>query len=93
MKTKKSTPTKTITFKTGDKVKWISSSNGTEKEKRGVIEAVIPAGGRPTEEQRREADAYGYGRNHESYLVRVPGKTERSKGKLYWPLANKLKKA
>lgn len=80
-------------FKVGDKVTWTSSSNGTTKAKAGTVEAVIPAGKRPTQEQMHEADSFGLGRNHQSYLVRVPGKTERSKGKLYWPIANKLKKS
>ena len=75
-------------FKLGDGVQWTSSSNGSTTAKVGVVEAVIPAGKLPTDDQRREADAYGLPRGHESYMVRVPGKT--SKGKLYWPLANKL---
>ena len=57
----------------------------------GQIEAVIPAKEYPTEEQRKEADASGIPRSHVSYLVRVPGKTMKSKGKLYWPRVTALR--
>ena len=77
-------------FKIGQKVTWTSSSNGSTTAKVGTIEIVVAAEKYPTEAQRKEAGAYGYVRNHESYMVRVPGKTDRSKGKLYWPIANKL---
>ena len=72
-------------FKIGDSVEWSSSSAGTTKVKSGLVEAVIQAKKYPTDEQRKEADAYGIARPHVSYLVRVPGRTEKSKGKLYWP--------
>ena len=72
-------------FKVGDQVKWISSSHGSTVAKRGRVEAVIPPHAYPTDTQRKEADAYGYSRDHESYLVRVQGKTAASKAKLYWP--------
>lgn len=78
-------------FRVGMEVEWISSSNGTTKTKRGRVEAVILKGERPTAGQRKEADAYGIGRDHESYLVRVPGKTKSSRGKLYWPRVSALR--
>lgn len=77
-------------FKVGDAVVWTSSSQGSTKQKQGVVEAVIPSNGRLTPAQQKEADAYGLPRDHESYLVRVPGKTAASKGKLYWPRVSAL---
>jgi hypothetical protein len=72
-------------FKVGDEVELASSNSGSTTRKICRVEAVIPARGRPSDAQRKEADAYGLPRDHESYLVRVPGKTSESKGKLYWP--------
>ena len=80
-------------FKVGDEVKWASSSSGSTTTKRGRVEAVIPARGRLSDSQRKEADASGLPREHESYLVRVPGKTSASKGKLYWPRVAALEAA
>ena len=77
-------------FNVGDTVVWSSSANASLKAKRGTVEAVIPPNGRPTPAQQKEADAYGQPRDHESYLVRVPGKTATSKGKLYWPRVSAL---
>ena len=34
-------------FKVGDTVQWASSANGYWKEKKGIVESVIPAGGNP----------------------------------------------
>lgn len=80
-------------FSVGEEVTWISGAQGTQKKKRGIVEAVIPAGQRPTAEQSKQADAYGAPRDHESYLVRVAGKTPTSKGKLYWPRTGQLESA
>lgn len=77
-------------FKVGDTVVWTSSANASQKEKRGTVEVVIPKNGRLTSRQQKEADAYGQPRDHESYLVRVPGKTPAAKGKLYWPRVSAL---
>ncbi len=78
-------------LKVGVEVEWTSSSNGSTKTKRGRIEVVVPKGRRPTPEQMKEADAYGIARDHESYMVRVPGKTPTAKAKLYWPRVSALK--
>ena len=80
-------------YKVGDQVIWISGAQGVQRKKSGFVECVIPAGKRPTVEQSKEADAYGASRDHESYLVRVPGKTAPSKGKLYWPRVSQLQLA
>lgn len=77
-------------FKIGDQVVWVSGASGVQKEKRGKIEVVIPPHKRLTRAQQEEADAYGAPRDHESYLVRVPGKTAKAKGKLYWPRTSTL---
>ena len=79
-------------FEVGDVVTWASSASGSCKEKTGVVEHVLP----PRQDPRdvtRELDAPGLPRAHVSYLVRVPGKTPRAKGKLYWPVADKLRAA
>lgn len=78
-------------FKIGQQVEWTSSSNGSTTTKRGKVEAVIAAKTYPTPNQRNEADAVGAYRDHESYMVRVPGKTSAAKGKLYWPRVSALK--
>lgn len=77
-------------FKVGDAVVWTSSSQGITKQKRGIVEVVVPPKGRLSPAQKKEADAYGLPRDHESYLVRVPGKTASSRGKLYWPRVSAL---
>jgi hypothetical protein len=83
-----------MAFKLNDKVTWTSSSNGSTKTKTGVVvEVVWPR--RPISAVHREYGLEGYGlpRDHESYVVHIAGKTEKAKGRRYWPLVNKLKKA
>ncbi|MFK4706055.1 hypothetical protein ABIC83_002894 [Roseateles asaccharophilus] len=77
-----------IKFQIGDAVEWEPAS-GAPKD--GIVEAVIAAGALPTPTQRKECDAYGAARLTVSYLVRVPPKTGRGKGKLYWPIAGSLR--
>ena len=72
-------------FSIGDEVQWTSSSAGTTVTKVGKVETVLAARERMSERQRKESDASGLPRDHESYLVRVPGRTGGAKGKLYWP--------
>lgn len=81
------------TFKIGQTVTWTSSSNGSTTTKTGFVEVVIPTKGRIPYEHKSELSGVGMPRDHESYLVRVPAKTARGKGKLYWPIASKLKAA
>lgn len=78
-------------FKVGDTVQWVSSANGFWKEKKGIVESVIPAGGNPQIYATRVAEKYGrktphlgYPRDHVSYIVRVPSKTG-GVGKFYRP--------
>lgn len=78
-------------FKVGDQVEWASTSNGSKKTKRGTVEAVIGAGKYPSDAQCKEVGTSGLARDHESFMVRVPGKTSASKGKLYWPRVFALK--
>ena len=86
-------------FKGGDTVQWASSANGFWKEKKGIVESVIPAGGNPqiyatrvAEKYGRKAPHLGYPRDHVSYIVRVPSKTG-GVGKFYRPHVALLEKA
>ena len=86
-------------FKVGDTVQWASSANGSWKEKKGIVESVIPAGGNPQIYATRVAEKYGrkiphlgYPRDHVSYIVRVPSKTG-GVGKFYRPHVALLEKA
>jgi hypothetical protein len=85
-------------FKVGDTVQWASSANGSWKEKKGIVESVIPAGGNPQIYATRVAEKYGrrtphlgYPRDHVSYIVRVPSKTG-GVGKFYRPHVALLEK-
>lgn len=94
-------------FEIGDQVKWSSQAKGYETVKKGVIFAVIREGQDPTTLRGslnpgarkngtlgtyREAFGGGIGRNHESYVVRVPSGSVRRKDTLYWPRVNQLSK-
>lgn len=71
-------------FVVGDRVKWVSQSQGYWKVKEGVVDAVVPA----HRAFSLPADLKRYGtrsRDHESYVVRVGGK-------LYWPVVSLLKR-
>lgn len=87
-----------MSFKIGDKVKWISKSSGTRTEKRGVILEIIPAGKSEysyskdyiyssKKGKKYSASKLGGGgpRDHESYLIVVGNY-------LYWPRVCYLKK-
>ena len=85
-------------FKVGDTVQWASAVNGFWKEKKGIVESVIPAGGNPQIYATRVAEKYGrktphlgYPRDHVSYIVRVPSKTD-GVGKFYRPHVALLEK-
>ena len=81
-------------FKVGQQVSWSSSSAGSTVEKVGTVVAVLRPGERNVAgainiaaRQLNAHSAYGHGmhRDHESYIVHVAGKTDRSKGTIYWP--------
>lgn len=81
-------------MKVGDIVTWKSQSSGTEKQKTGLVFAVISPGRDPSEapiiSQRRYNIMFGGNpRNHESYLILVGG-NERQYGALYWPRVKHL---
>lgn len=86
-------------FKLGQTVKWSSSAGGHVREKQGEVVAVFRPGIYPTA-HRLERDypdcsagstlGGGYGRDHESYLIKVPGPTPKSKPRLYWPRVSAL---
>jgi len=78
----------------GDLVTWDSQAGGNAKQKSGVIVAVIRMNLRPCREQFPDLHKMGcgFGRDHESYVVRVdigkkPGKSFRH----YWPRASALR--
>ena len=88
-----------LEFKTGDIVEWSSTSRGSTKTKRGVIVAIVPKKApeyqiekRYREEHpkyKRMSDGGGRPRDHESYLVLVPG-PNTTLPSLYWPVVAKL---
>ena len=85
-----------MAFAQGQKVRWSSQSAGVTKVKEGTIEQVVPAGAYPDQkrfEQLYRGPGVGLARAHESYVVRVPGKTAKAAGKLYWPLVRNLQPA
>jgi len=90
-------------FKVGDLVHWESQAAGSCTRKDGKIYEIIPNRKLPRQRGYGSYDG-GYPnhkimfdsvmpRNHESYLVEVPGgKTEKAMPRLYWPYASKLVK-
>lgn len=88
-----------VKFKVGDKVLWESQSSGSRTTKEGTVYKVIPPGATPyINEPTLLTFPYhkllfdGMPRNHESYLVVVPGgKTSNAKPKLYWPRVSHLR--
>lgn len=81
---------------TGDAVSWTSQSSGYTRTKDGFVEEVVPPGGLPDRErfpQLYRSSGVGMPRDHASYVVRVPGKTRKSAGTVYWPRVSGLIKA
>jgi pyruvoyl-dependent arginine decarboxylase (PvlArgDC) len=75
-------------LKLGDRVRWVSQSQGYRKAKEGEIVEVVPAGFSPNRDafpQLYQGMGVGFPRNHDSYVVLV-GK------KPYWPRASLLEK-
>lgn len=70
-------------FNIGDAVTWTSQSAGRHVEKTGKVEEIVRAGTVPV--GRSKFNDPGSARDHESYLVRVPGRG------LYWPRVSGLK--
>jgi hypothetical protein len=84
---------KKATFELGNSVTWTSQSAGYTRTKTGVVEQVVAPNKLPDRAQFEalyRTSGVGLPRAEESYVVRVPGKTTRSAGKLYWPHAGKL---
>ncbi len=84
-------------MKKGDVVTWGSQAKGYQTVKKGPIVLVVPAGRSPKELLLASRDYAGYPfhnstapRAERSYIVLV-GKTENSKGKIYWPKVRYLK--
>ncbi|WP_159975797.1 MULTISPECIES: hypothetical protein [unclassified Novosphingobium] len=79
-----------MSMKIGDKVRWTSSNTC----KRGVIEAIVPAGSLPGDVGFPNAGGGGMSRDHETYIVRgrklnSAGAEYGSKG-VYWPRVSLL---
>lgn len=85
----------TTMFSLGDTVQWTSQSAGYAKTKSGVVEEVVPVKGMPNRDrflQLYRGSGVGSPRDQVSYVVRVPGKTAKSAGTVYWPRAAALSK-
>ncbi|MDN7577451.1 hypothetical protein QZM25_33080 [Burkholderia contaminans] len=83
-------------FKVGDKVTWVSQAGGHTKVKSGVVEEIVKPGARPSREAFESlytGNGIGAPRNHQSYVVRVPGATAKAAGAVYWPRAASLQPA
>ena len=81
-----------MALKINDKVRWSSTSNGSTTAKTGTIVHVVPAKGQINTVERHSYGLEGGGlpRDHESYVVHVPGVTGKGKGKWYWPRVSQL---
>ena len=85
-------------FKVGDTVQWASSANGFWKEKKGIVESVIPAGGNPQIYATRVAEKYGRKAPHLGYLgIMCPisfasHQKTGGVGKFYRPMSHYLKR-
>lgn len=83
-------------FEVGEFVQWQSQAQGSVKEKVGQIILIIPAGADPFDRRGLAAWKWmfdgGAPRDHESYLVEVPSKSDRGKPKLYWPKVKNLRR-
>lgn len=77
-------------FKLQDTVTWISQASGSYTEKTGQVIEVVKAGERP---QEKGLINDGKPRDHESYVIHIPTKTRKGKGKYYWPVVSKLEKS
>ena len=88
----------TKTFTLGQTVKWRSSAGGTWKEKQGEVVHVVKGKSHCPDkkwmESRYKASASpidgGYRRDHESYIIKVPGTSEKARPRLYWPRVSAL---
>lgn len=80
-------------FTAGDTVAWTSQSGGYTRTKVGIVEEVVPAKGLPSRDrfpQLYRNAGVGLPRDHVSFVVRVPGKTAKAAGTLYWPRVSGL---
>jgi hypothetical protein len=85
-------------FKIGDTVRWSSQAQGIYKEKQGIVEYIVSANENPekynpiiVETYHVRPPSFGYPREHESYIIRVPSKTGKT-GKFYRPRVSALEK-
>jgi len=83
----------TPSFQIGDAVTWTSQAAGYSSTKFGTVEEVVPAMGMPSRDrfpQLYRNAGVGQPRDHVSFVVRVPGKTAKAVGTLYWPRVSGL---
>jgi hypothetical protein len=79
----------------GDTVTWTSQSAGYARTKTGIVEEIVPPKAWPNRDrfpQLYRGAGVGLSRDHVSYVVRVPGKTTKAAGTLYWPRVSGLTK-
>lgn len=77
-------------------VTWSSQSGGYIKTKTGTVEQVVAPKTKPDRERFEQLyrnAGVGSPRDHVSYVVRVPGKTAKSAGQVYWPRTSALRLA
>ncbi|MDY6957927.1 MAG: hypothetical protein SVK08_02100 [Halobacteriota archaeon] len=86
-------------YKIGSKVTWVSSSSGVGKRKTGEVIHIVPPNKDPgsvvddlmVKLGSRSAYGGGRSRDHESYLVLVPGKKKGHSPIIYWPKVKYIK--
>ncbi len=83
------TAVKRSQFVVGNRVTWSSQAGGYVRRKTGYIIENVPPYQSPIQRIRGQ----GKPRDHESYIVRVDGKTEKAHPKFYWPVVSVLKRA
>lgn len=82
-----------LAIEIGGAVSWASQAGGHLRIKTGVVEEIVPSKGMPDRArfpQLYRSSGVSTPRNHKSYVVRVPGKTPKSAGTLYWPRVSSL---
>lgn len=85
-----------VPFSLGQTVCWTSQAGGSARFKTGVVEEVVMAKAYPNRErfpQLYRGSGVGLARDKVSYVVRVPGRTPKSAGTVYWPRVGALRPA
>lgn len=87
-----------LKFQLGEQVTWITKGNGTEIQRTGIVVLIIPRGILPMPTVRSfckrnglRTPELGGSRQHESYIIAVPGETIRHKPRIFWPRLTELR--